>query len=369
MFVRTAQLRFEEDGANSYEEVEQKDDSVRLYLSEEERFLNFADLTAEERHDVLAGLVFSQSKLKQSVSELQRMLEVAEENNTVLCAENMALCNQNQRMKQTIHDAEQHTDELEGMQSLLTEKEDLVGNLKTYTQKLEKEKVSLVDQITTMSSEMSSIVSARAIDKKNIVNFIQFQRSLQLQLEEVRVIMTQNDEAIRQKDFANEQLERSVREYTTIIQDLKERITNLESQQEEAIVNKVDYMTFDGAVIAGSQRAVSLEEELRLLPLRMGDPSDEEVQEQREEERVDMGHQVEVVKEEKNSLWTHMVKGVKAAGSFTLGFLVPLGVLASMLPINHEYHTRGSCMDTFWSAAGSIIEPYCTMTHMKPFPV
>ncbi|KAJ7998063.1 hypothetical protein DPEC_G00218650 [Dallia pectoralis] len=90
-------------------------------------------------------------------------------------------------------------------------------------------------------------------------------------------------------------------------------------------------------------------------------------QDQREE-CVEMEQPVEAVKEE-ISLWTHVVRGVKAAGRLTLGLLVPLGILAATLPISYEHQARGSCMDTFWSPALSLMEPHCTMTYLTPLPV
>ncbi|KAJ8003867.1 hypothetical protein DPEC_G00152860 [Dallia pectoralis] len=331
--------------------MEQTEVSVRLCMSEEEDSLIVADLASES----LAEFMFIQSKMKQSLLKLQKALEVADEDYKVLGDENTALCIQNQRMNQTIRDAEQLEDELSVMQRLLSEKNEALSDLKMYIQKLEKEKVSLVEQLETITYEMSSIESARDIETKKMDNLTQFHRSLQLHLEEVRLTLALKDEVILQKDFANEQLERSLIEYTSIIQDLKERIDTLKTKQEEAIVNEVDYMDFMGSVIAGSHNNVSLAEEMHLLPLKMGSSSDDEEQ------------PAEAVKE-KTSLWTHVVGGVKAAAKLTLGLLVPLGILVATLPISYDYPARSSSMDTFWSAAGSLAEPFCT-TYMTPFPV
>ncbi|KAJ8003238.1 hypothetical protein DPEC_G00167320 [Dallia pectoralis] len=81
-------------------------------------------------------LMFSQHKLKESVLELQKALEVADECYTVLRAENTAMCIQNQRMKRTILDAGQLENELEEMRCQLSEKDEALSNLKTYTQNL-----------------------------------------------------------------------------------------------------------------------------------------------------------------------------------------------------------------------------------------
>ncbi|KAJ8002256.1 hypothetical protein DPEC_G00178010 [Dallia pectoralis] len=363
-------------GSMSVSEMEQE--SVRLYLSEDERQLDVTDLALES----LERMMFSQGKIKQSLARLQKALEVADEDYTVLRTENTALCIPNQRMKQTVREAEQLTDELEAMQSLLAEKDEALSNLQRHTQILvvdseklncccllfwlEKEKLSLVEQIDTITNEMSSIESASAIDNIKMADLVQIYRSLQLDLEEVRVSMAQKEEVLLQKDFANKQLERSLSEYTSIIQDLKERITALEIQQEEAIVNQVDYMDYMGSMIAGSRNYVSLEAEMSLVPLKMGTSSDEEEQDQSEE--CEEMKPVEAVKEE-TSRWTHVVRGVKAAGRLTLGLLVPLGILAATLPISYEHQAGGSCMDTFWSAARSLMEPYCTLTYLTPFPV
>ncbi|KAJ7997741.1 hypothetical protein DPEC_G00215270 [Dallia pectoralis] len=330
---------------------------------EEEDSLNFADMTSEERLDVWAELMFSQRKLKQSVSELQKALEVADESYTVLHAENAVLCIQNQRMKQTISEAEKLTDELEDMRTLLSEKDEAMSNLMRYTQKLEQAKVSLVEQIETITDEMSSIALTRDIDNKKMADLNNYHRSLQVHLEEARVTMAQTEEVVLKKDFAHEQLERSLIEYTSIIQDLKERITALEIQQEEAIVDTVDYMEFNGSVIVGRRNYQSLKQKMSLVPRKMGNPSEEG-----QEEFVQMEQHVEAVKEE-TSLWTHVVGGVKAAGRLTLGLLVPLGILAATLPISDKHQAGGSCMETFWSAARSLMEPYCTLTYMTHVPV
>ncbi|KAJ7983351.1 hypothetical protein DPEC_G00379940, partial [Dallia pectoralis] len=130
-------------------------------------------------------MMFSQGKIKQSLARLQKALEVADEDYTVLRTENTALCIPNQRMKQTVREAEQLTDELEAMQSLLAEKDEALSNLQRHTQILEKEKLSLVEQIDTITNEMSSIESARAIDNIKMADLVQIYRSLQLDLEEV----------------------------------------------------------------------------------------------------------------------------------------------------------------------------------------
>ncbi|KAJ8009511.1 hypothetical protein DPEC_G00089640 [Dallia pectoralis] len=122
------------------------------------------------------------------------------------------------RMKQTVLDAEQLEDELEVMRRQLSEKDEALSHLKTYAQKLEEEKVSLVEQIEIITDEMSSIEQARAIDNINMANLTRSQRSLQLHLEEARVSMAQKDEVLMKKDFAYEQLEGSLSEYTSVIQ-------------------------------------------------------------------------------------------------------------------------------------------------------
>ncbi|KAJ7983340.1 hypothetical protein DPEC_G00380150 [Dallia pectoralis] len=78
-------------GSMSVSEMEQE--SVRLYLSEDERQLDVTDLALES----LERMMFSQGKIKQSLARLQKALEVADEDYTVLRTENTALCIPNQR--------------------------------------------------------------------------------------------------------------------------------------------------------------------------------------------------------------------------------------------------------------------------------
>ncbi|KAJ7993753.1 hypothetical protein DPEC_G00257950 [Dallia pectoralis] len=165
--------------------MEQNEESVWLNLSEE-IFLNFADMTLEERLDVLAELMFSQRKLKQSVSELHKTLEVGA----------------------------------------------LLHNIKYLG------------------------------EFKTIDNMI-------------------------------------VRNQTVVVSCSGRRKRRSLVEQIETITNE-------------------------------GNSSDEEVQEQKEK-CVEMEQPVEAVKE-KTVLWTHVVRGVKAAGTLTLGLLVPLGILVATLP-------------------------------------
>uniref|UniRef100_A0A4W5N4P0 KASH5-like coiled-coil domain-containing protein n=1 Tax=Hucho hucho TaxID=62062 RepID=A0A4W5N4P0_9TELE len=273
MYASSDQLRSDsvEDDGYDYEEGKQNDESVRLYVSEEERILNSADLSSEERRDVLAELVYSRSRLKQLNSELQRTVEVADDNNTLLRTENTALRNQVKGMKQSIHDAEQLMDELEEIRSLLVEKDDATGNLEAYIKQLEKEKEILEDKIETIGSEMSRIIPDRATDKKKIVNLSQALQALQLRLEESRLALDHRDEVLRKKDFVVEQLEQSLTEYSSIAQDLKEKMKDLQSQLAEALVNGGEggYMALDGTLSAATQRSISLAEELGLLPCTM----------------------------------------------------------------------------------------------------
>ncbi|XP_045077170.1 myosin-11 isoform X1 [Coregonus clupeaformis] len=380
MYASPDQLRSDsvEDDGYDYEEGKQNDESVRLYVSEEERILNSADLSSEERRDVLAELVYSRSRLKQLNSELQRTVDVADDSNTLLRTENTALRNQVKGMKQSIHESEQLMDELEEIRSLLVEKDDATGNLEAYIKQLEKEKEILEDQIETIGSEMSRIIPDRATDKKKITNLSQALQALQLQLEESRLALDHRDEVICKKDFVVEQLEQSLTEYSSIAQDLKEKMKDLESQLAEALVNGGEggYMALDGTLSAATQRSISLGEELGLLPPIMEDSCDGEEkieEEQRVEERVEREadeKKAEVVKEEKQMLeeksvvWSDLVGGVRAAGGFTLGFLVPLGVLVSIVPGCYNHCTGLGFTDTFWSTARNLIQPYCNVHHI-----
>ncbi|CDQ88198.1 unnamed protein product, partial [Oncorhynchus mykiss] len=337
--------------------------------------------SSEERRDVLAELVYSRSRLKQLNSELQRTVEIADDNNTLLRTENTALRNQVKGMKQSIHDAEQLMDELEEIRSLLVEKDDATGNLEAYIKQLEKEKEILEDQIETIGSEMSRIIPDRATDKKKIVNLSQALQALQLRLEESRLALDHRDEVLRKKDFVVEQLGQSLTEYSSIAQDLKEKMKDLQSQLAEALINGGEggYMSLDGTLSAATQRSISLAEELGLLPCMMEDSSDEVQREEKieEEQRVEESverqadeKKEEVVKEEKQMLeeksgvWSDMVRGVRAAGGFTLGFLVPLGVLVSMVPGCYDHCTGLGFTNTFWSTARYLIQPYCNVHHI-----
>lgn len=104
------------------------------------------------------------------------------------------------------------------------------------------------------------------------------------------------------------------------------------------------------------QREEKIEEEQRVE-----ERVEREADEKKEEEVVKEGKQM---LEEKSGVWSDMVRGVRAAGGFTLGFLVPLGVLVSMVPGCYDHCTGLGFTNTFWSTARYLIQPYCNVHHI-----
>ncbi|KAL1005737.1 hypothetical protein UPYG_G00063330 [Umbra pygmaea] len=235
--LATIQNRLKDNMANHCEDG-QLDENIRLYMPEGPVF-NLAELTAEENYDVVVGLLDSQANLKKSVLDLTRVLEVSQQEVIKFRTENIGLCKQNERMKENILEAEQCCNELGELHRDLARKDKTLAMLQASFIKLEKEKRTLVEEMDTLSSEMSSMMSARAADQKHISELIQTQRSLQVDLEEYHLKHSQTLELIQKKDFEIDNLSATLRDYSAITQDLKNKIKEQEEEQKEALLYNV----------------------------------------------------------------------------------------------------------------------------------
>ncbi|XP_076866807.1 uncharacterized protein LOC143518219 isoform X3 [Brachyhypopomus gauderio] len=315
------------------EEKQENEDSLFSDKYEEQRTINSSDLNLKEKNKFIAELVHSQNCLKTLNADLQKSLEMSDDCNMSLIAENTDLKNQIKGMKQTIQDAQQVSEELDNLQP----------------EKLETER----------------LLSASEAKCKQLQ-----------QVEEYRLHLKQNGELIDQRVFVIQQLECSVTESSTIIQDLKEKIKGLEEQVSWAVVNggEGSFMYFDGTLSAATQRSLSLAKELGLLPggqmeCHKGEKEDQlyEKEDGSENEKI----KKELKTEKKGSLrWLssgNLKRGLSAAGVMGLTCTAPLGALIVLI-----YTCEGagpSCAGLICNTVEELIKPYCNLHHLFPPPV
>ncbi|KAJ8397583.1 hypothetical protein AAFF_G00438590 [Aldrovandia affinis] len=260
------------------------------------------------------------------------------------------------RMRQAMDDAKQLMDELEETRGSLSEQAKAKGKLETNIKQLEKEKEMLKYQLETLTNEMSKM-SDRQIDKKKIIHLSSLLHDLQQEMEEARLTVDQKVEVIQKKDFQIEQLESSLAEYSLIVQDLKEKLKDLEDQLAEALIaGEGSFQDMDGTFSHTPRRSISLCEELRLLQHGT-------VQEPNEETEV-----VEITSDPSIPKQSWLKRRTHAAGALSFCLLLPLGVVTAMVPI--YYNNPGlSCVEILWSAAYHLIQPYFSVHHIGLPPI
>ncbi|XP_062841735.1 girdin-like isoform X2 [Trichomycterus rosablanca] len=367
----------------SFDEEEERNE-------DEEQIPNSSDLNVEEK-SVTAELVHSNKCLKRLYTDLQKSLEISEDSNTFLRAENDDLKNQIKSIKQSIQDGESLINELEDLRAEKAKKEQICSEVEAGFKELEKENKKLKDQIEAFASEVSSTRFERERHERDNAELSYLLRALQEQVEEYQLCLDQKDELIHEKDFVIEQLKDSVSEYITINQDMKEKLKDLEGQLALALVtNEGSFMNVDYMQPLAPQHSVSIGEELGILPQSQmefsieeekGEDSDdvnltEQIMENEESEEVKISEvkdikAAEPLKEEhapKRWLTNCNDGRTCAAGLLCVGVLVYLGLLRVMMPAFYD-NAGLSCADVIWYTARRLIEPYCSIHYVGLPPV
>ncbi|KAJ8375770.1 hypothetical protein SKAU_G00063500 [Synaphobranchus kaupii] len=268
-------------------------------------------------------------------------------------------------MKQAVDNAKQLMDEVEEMRGSLTEEAKTKGKLETIIKQMEKENEMLRSQLETLTNEMCN-TSERQIDKEKIIHLSSLLQDLEKDMEEARLTIDHKEEVIQKKYFQIEQLESSHAEYSMIVQDLKEKLKDLEDQLAEALIaGEGSFQDLDGTFCPTTRSSsVSLCEELRLLQhANAQEPYEDET------EVVEIAADCSIPKlrwwERK---WSRMKRGAHAAGVLSFRLLVPLCVATAIVPICYD-NPGLSCVEIMWNIAHRLIQPYCSVHHIGLPPI
>ncbi|KAJ8279268.1 hypothetical protein COCON_G00063340 [Conger conger] len=367
VYDSTDQLRFladedDEGDAFKYEEtrVHEQDDAAKEELS-----LVSSELSTEGKSDVVTELVHTKNCLKKMNADLQERLDVAEDSNAVLHSENSMLRNQVKGMKQAVDDAKQLMDEVEELRGSLVEQAMAKGKLETSIKQMEKENEILKCQLETLINEMCN-TSEKQMDREKIIRLSSLLQDLEKDMEETRLTLDHKAEVIQTKDFQIEQLESSQAEYSLIVQDLKEKLKDLEDQLAEALIaGEGSFQDLDGTFSPTTRSSsVSLCDELRLLQhVNVQELSKEET------EVVEIASDSSIPNlgwwERK---WSRLRRGAHAAGVLSFRVLVPLCVATAIAPIYYD-NPGLSCVDMIVNVAHRLIQPYCSVHHIGLPPI
>ncbi|KAL6462684.1 hypothetical protein MHYP_G00291060 [Metynnis hypsauchen] len=373
-----------------------------IYISEEDAIQTSSDMNLEES-SAISEVVHSIKRIKRLNTDLQKSLDMAEDSNSALRAENTVLKSQIKTLKQNSQDDRHLKDELDTIRAAKLEQEQICGALEASKKQLEKKNETLKDQNEAIASEMSIILAEKEMYKKKSEELSQLLTALQQEMMESRIHHEQINEIVQEKDVFIKQLEDTIRDYMAIKQDMNEKIQDLEGQLALAVVSGsgCTFMNIDNTLEADIQCSLSLGEELGLLPggqmectseeEEKDDENDTEQHSLEEEgkknkenkdemkiEKVERTEEAETEEEEASlsdcpvswlmESYQNLRRGAHAAGVVGIGFLVPLGLLRALTPVVCDW-VGLTCADFMWITLRQLIEPYCSVYHIGLPPV
>ncbi|XP_046701398.1 synaptonemal complex protein 1-like [Silurus meridionalis] len=318
----------------------------------------------EQQNEVLdtgadkAELLHSNHCLRTLYTDMQKAVEMAEDNNVLLRTENNDLKNQIKSSRQSIQNLQLLVNELEDIRAAKAEKDQICGEIQASRKQLAKENETLRQQIDELSSEASSFLLKSQQQDEEITNLSSVLRSLQQQLEEQRLDLEHKEELIHQKDFIIEQLKDNMSEYITINQDMKEKLKDLEDQLALALVSgEGSFMNVDTDTPLSPEHSVSLGEELGILFADQMIPEQEQIEEEKNTDTQEEQAALYVSKSVTHSCSESIKRG--ACATVVLCFSM-LGVFGALTPT-----LSTDVLDTI----RHLIEPYCRLHHTGLPPV
>ncbi|KAK6478555.1 hypothetical protein HHUSO_G20894 [Huso huso] len=211
-----------------------------FFQEQERRRENGSDLKRVGKSDAIAELVHSKRRLSVENEELHKTVEMSDSTNTHLLEENVALKSQIKRIQHTMAQAASIREELEEIRGALKKKKIMNTKLEMVIKQLEKKNEMLTGKINSLTDEEGKMFLQRQADQKKINQLNATVHELEVQLEELKVILLAKEELVAKNDCTIAQLNCSLDEYTTVTQDLRQKLKSLQDllgdTQQEAVL-------------------------------------------------------------------------------------------------------------------------------------
>ncbi|KAM8732520.1 uncharacterized protein AB9X84_024528 [Acanthopagrus schlegelii] len=323
-------------------------------------------MTVKEMLEKIAELEYSQSQLRDLNAEMRHWLDAADDEVAMLRSENASFRKQVKALEKIISEAQQV--EAETCGSLLGDDLDLQRRSEQKIQELEKDSTLIKEENKRLTAELKSLQQERCRDKISLNEFKVSLQALECGIEEAQLRLQERDEIIHEEELQLQHWEETVEEYSNIIKDL--RLTNqelrnqLEERQDEAS------LAFLNDVMAEKEGLLSLPlsfaEEMKLLASSATvSDSDHRHEETETEELLTPPSLTKELQTERCA--GVLVTAVHSAGMFVL-FVVTLVMLA-FLSGSLAGHSDFFSINTLWSGASLILQPYCRVHYGALPPV
>ncbi|KAM8973922.1 inositol 1,4,5-triphosphate receptor associated 2 [Pelodytes ibericus] len=226
------------------------------------------DLETSDLITCVADLQYNNQKLQDQQHKLKTTIEALEETNHRLLEENEELHSQWRSAQQSVTKARILKDELEEMKISLSSSEEKKAQMVSQNKQLEKDNLSLVHKITSLQEEnMRNMLEADML-RKTIKESNDKIAVLQLQLNEADTNLQKKDAHIHMKALYIEEQKTSLREYMSVIENLRiekaKLESNLQQMEQELLSNGIaSPVTYKlNRIIAGGLNSLHSELEL-----------------------------------------------------------------------------------------------------------
>ncbi|CAK6971972.1 uncharacterized protein LOC122990174 [Scomber scombrus] len=309
------------------------------------------NITPKELMEKIAELDYSQSQLRDLNIEMRRWLDVADDDMVVLRSENTALRKQVKDLEKMASDAEQV--EAEPCRLILADEPSEKRCDENYIQKLEntQEYTVIKEENKKLTAKVKSLQQQTEQDKKSLSTLSVAIHSLKCEMEEAQLGLLHREDVINQQNLQLKYAEEIVEECSDFMKDLK--LTNQELKRQLEDQQDEDSFTILNDVMGKEERShipvPSLAEEIKLL----ASWSEEEA----EAEEVLELQSLTASSRTKRCAGSSET-AVQKAGLFMLWILafIFLAFVASRNSAGDFFS-----INTLWSVAHLMIQPYCTV--------
>uniref|UniRef100_A0A8C5QUB7 EF-hand domain-containing protein n=1 Tax=Leptobrachium leishanense TaxID=445787 RepID=A0A8C5QUB7_9ANUR len=178
----------------------------------------------------ISDLQVANKNLTEQTVKIQKSLDIADETNSQLTEEISDLKSKLKASHQAFLHAKSVRNEIEDMKTLVKTLEDKIAELSSEKKQLDKEKISLRNQLQTFQKENEILFNEKG-NCETILNDLRTENSkMEHKLCEYESIISEKDDLLAQKSMQSEERQYLVDEYTIIIQELKIQKSHLQEQ-------------------------------------------------------------------------------------------------------------------------------------------
>ncbi|XP_041093563.1 protein KASH5-like isoform X2 [Polyodon spathula] len=178
----------------------------------------------------IEGLEFTNRRLVERNEKLQRAVEGSEETSSHLNEEISLLQQQLRSSQYALQQARSVSEELEELKGAAKALEETNSHLRRHTKQLEREQQARSAETRTRQEESGRLAAERDRLRWRVEELTEDKAELKALLSEMENVLASKDAVITERGRETERLQESVKENSTLIQELKAEISRLQDQ-------------------------------------------------------------------------------------------------------------------------------------------